>query len=110
MKKIGIIGGGISGLVAAINLKKDSNEVTILEKNNECGKKILLTGNGRCNFYNEDMDINHFHSSSDQIDIINQNDMDIVLRFIDSLGIEKKIKNGYYYPFSNKASTLLVYP
>ena len=106
MKKIGIIGGGISGLVAAINLKKDNNEVTILEKNNECGKKILLTGNGRCNFYNEDMDINHFHSSSDQIDIINQNDMDIVLNFIDSLGIEKKIKNGYYYPFSNKASTI----
>ena len=106
MKKIGIIGGGISGLVAAINLKKDNNEVTILEKNNECGKKILLTGNGRCNFYNEDMDINHFHSSSDQIDIINQNDMDIVLNFIDSLGIEKKIKSGYYYPFSNKASTI----
>lgn len=106
MKKVGIIGGGIAGLTAAINLKKDNIEITILEKNNELGKKILLTGNGRCNFYNDDMDINHFHSSSDNIDNIIGNDLNIVLSFIDSLGIEKKIKNGYYYPFSNKASTI----
>ena len=106
MKKIGIIGGGIAGLTAAINLKKDNNEVTILEKNSELGKKILLTGNGRCNFFNEDMNINHFHSSSLSIDSIIGNDLNIVLDFINSLGIEKKIKNGYYYPFSNKASTV----
>ena len=106
MKKIGIIGGGIAGLTAAINLKKDNNEVIILEKNSELGKKILLTGNGRCNFFNEDMNINHFHSSSLSIDSIIGNDLNIVLDFINSLGIEKKIKNGYYYPFSNKASTV----
>ena len=52
MKKIGIIGAGASGLYAAINLKNENNDVTILEKNNEIGKKILMTGNGRCNITN----------------------------------------------------------
>ena len=105
MKRIGIIGGGISGLVAAINLKTNDNEITILEKNNELGKKILLTGNGRCNFYNEDMDISHFHSSENIEGLIN-NDINNVLMFINKLGIMYKTKNGYYYPFSNKASTI----
>ena len=105
MKRIGIVGGGISGLVAAINLKTNDNEITILEKNNELGKKILLTGNGRCNFYNEDMDISHFHSSENIEGLIN-NDINNVLVFINKLGIMYKTKNGYYYPFSNKASTI----
>lgn len=52
MKKIGIIGAGASGLYAAVNLKNKNNEVTILEKNSEIGKKILMTGNGRCNITN----------------------------------------------------------
>lgn len=52
MKKIGIIGAGASGLYAAVNLKNENNEVTILERNSEIGKKILMTGNGRCNITN----------------------------------------------------------
>ena len=57
MKKIIVIGGGASGLVAAINAAKCGNDVIILEKNNICGKKILITGNGRCNYYNKDQKI-----------------------------------------------------
>ncbi|WP_296142639.1 NAD(P)/FAD-dependent oxidoreductase [uncultured Anaerococcus sp.] len=52
MKKIGIIGAGASGLYAAINLKNQNTDVTILEKNDRIGKKILMTGNGRCNITN----------------------------------------------------------
>ena len=52
MKKIGIIGAGASGLYAAINLKNENTDVTILEKNASIGKKILMTGNGRCNITN----------------------------------------------------------
>lgn len=105
MKRIGIIGGGFAGIVAAINLKQNDNEVTILEKNNELGKKILLTGNGRCNFYNDDMDISHFHSSGN-LDKLISSDINNVLMFINKLGIMYKTKKGYYYPFSNKASTI----
>ena len=52
MKKIVIVGGGASGLVASIYGKKKENEVIVLDKNEVFGKKILATGNGRCNYWN----------------------------------------------------------
>ena len=63
MKKVLIIGAGASGLVAAIYAVKNGFKVTIVEKNEICGKKILATGNGRCNFWNEDQSISHYRSS-----------------------------------------------
>ncbi|MCR4581884.1 MAG: NAD(P)/FAD-dependent oxidoreductase [Bacilli bacterium] len=60
--KICIVGGGASGLMAAINIKRDDNEVIILEYNEEVGKKILVTGNGRCNLWNEEMNISKYNS------------------------------------------------
>ncbi len=52
MKKIGIIGAGASGLYAALNLVNENTDITILEKNDSIGKKLLMTGNGRCNITN----------------------------------------------------------
>lgn len=54
MNNIIIIGGGASGLFAAINAANEDNSVTIIEANDKMGKKILSTGNGRCNFSNLD--------------------------------------------------------
>ena len=107
MEKVVIIGGGASGLVAAINAKTNSNDVIILERNNSCGKKILVTGNGKCNYWNEDQNINHYHSNNQELleKIINNNSNQ-VLDFFSSLGIIPKIKNGYYYPFSNQATSI----
>ena len=51
--KVIVIGGGASGLVAAIHAAMN-NEVILLEKNKICGKKISITGNGKCNFFNVD--------------------------------------------------------
>ena len=108
MKKIVIVGGGVSGLVCALTTKTEDNEVIILEKNDKVGKKILVTGNGRCNFLNDDFSLDHFHSvNEDNLErFISEDDKNLVLDFINNLGIEYKIKNGYYYPFSNKASTI----
>lgn len=47
--KVIIIGGGPAGMLAAIKSAEDGNSVIILEKNNSCGKKLLITGKGRCN-------------------------------------------------------------
>ena len=55
-----IIGGGASGIFAAINLKKHNNKVRILEKNSRIGKKLLVTGNGRCNYSNINLSENNF--------------------------------------------------
>ena len=105
MKKIIIIGAGASGLMCAINSKTNDNEITILERNSVPGKKILMTGNGRCNFYNDDQDINRYHSNSNKINNIFM-DTSRVLDYFNSIGIKYTTKNGYYYPYSNKSETI----
>ena len=107
--KVIIIGGGASGLMAAINIKRNdiSTKVTIIDKNEELGKKILVTGNGRCNLWNEDMNLSNYHSSTNELlnylitsELINDTYNELSRLF------EFKIKNGYYYPYSNKAITV----
>ena len=106
--KIGIIGGGASGLVAAIKAKNENNEVIIFERNKECGKKILATGNGRCNYWNDDQCLCHYQSAEKDLiaNVINDVNEVRVLDLFNKLGIVPKIKNGYYYPFSKQASTI----
>ena len=103
--KIIIIGSGASGLAAGISLLRCGYDVTILERNNISGKKLLLTGAGRCNFFNSDQNIVHYHSSDKDIleKIITSDNIHLVEDFITSLGIVPKVKDGYYYPFSNQA-------
>ncbi len=106
--KIIVVGGGCSGVVAAINAKNKDNEVVILERNNTLLKKLLLTGNGRCNYFNETYSIDNYHSNN--IDLVNDfiSDKNITMskEFFDNLGIVPKIKNGYYYPYSNQAVSI----
>ncbi len=103
-----VIGAGASGLVSAINLRRKNNEVILLEKNDKCGKKILTTGNGRCNYYNSDQDLKHYHSTNNSLisEIINDKTNNMVLDFFDSIGIIPRIKDGYYYPYSNTAISI----
>ena len=54
MSKVAIIGGGFSGVISSIYASK-LNEVTIFERNNDILKKLLLTGNGRCNYFNSNI-------------------------------------------------------
>ncbi len=109
MREIIIIGGGASGLVCAINAAKNkNNHIIILERNPECAKKILATGNGRCNYFNDDFTINHYETTNKKLlePIITSDNKDKVLSFFESLGVVPKIRNGYYYPFSNQALTI----
>ena len=105
--KIAIIGGGISAFAAAISAAKN-NDVTILEKNSKVLKKLLLTGNGKCNYFNTDQDISHYHTNSniDIKEIINPENIAKVKAFWAYLGIVPFIKNGYYYPYSETASSM----
>ena len=109
MNEIVIIGGGASGLIAAIYASKNkNNKVTILERNKECAKKILITGNGKCNYWNSNQSISKYHSQNIEFveEIINKENQQEILKLFDQLGIVPKIKNGYYYPFSNQATTI----
>ena len=73
MKDVVIIGGGAAGIVAAIFAALNNSKVTLLERNDKCGKKLLITGNGRCNYWNSDQNLNHYHT--DDIDILKESDM-----------------------------------
>ena len=67
MNRIGIIGGGASGIVAAIAAARSGGDaqVFILEQKENIGKKILATGNGRCNLTNEAMDASCYHGEAE---------------------------------------------
>lgn len=103
-----VIGGGASGLVAAIKARELGHNVTILERNNKCGKKLLLTGNGKCNFWNNIQTIDKYHSANlNLFENILNNKKDKVINFFNDLGVVEKNINGYFYPFTNQSITIL---
>lgn len=103
--KVVIIGGGASGITSAITARRKGYDVVVLEKNSSLLKKLKITGNGHCNYYNEDQDLCHYHSDNSELIsmMINSVNLENVSLFFDSIGIIPRIKNGYYYPFSNQA-------
>ena len=109
-KKVLIIGGGVAGLTAAITLRKNNHEVWVLERNDRPLKKLLLTGNGKCNYWNQDQAITHYHSTTEELlpELITSTRQQAVVDFFASIAIMPRIKNGYYYPFSNQASSVVV--
>lgn len=106
--KIIIVGAGPSGLACALNAKNDSNEVTILEKESEVGKKILVTGSGKCNYYNENMSIDKYHSYNESKlkELLSVKELKEVKDFYSNLGIIPYIKNDYYYPITKDSKTI----
>ena len=107
--KIGIIGGGASGLMAAVTAAGMGSEVTVLERNDKIGKKILSTGNGKCNFSNRDMDFNHYYCEMPDIPvkILDAFTTGNAVSFFEDAGMLTKSKNGYLYPYSEQASTVV---
>lgn len=59
--RVGIVGGGAAGLVAAIAAAQKGASVTVFEGGDRVGRKILATGNGRCNMTNINADLKHYH-------------------------------------------------
>lgn len=106
--KVVVIGGGSSGVIAALTAKRGGHDVIILERNDKVLKKLLITGNGRCNYFNDDFNTDHYCSFDKKLlkNIINEKNKDMFLSYIASLGIVPRVNNGYYYPYSNQASSI----
>ena len=105
-KMILIIGGGASGLAAAVSAARCGADVTILERLPRVGKKILLTGNGRCNLGNRARDFSHYHGTVPQArHILEQFDTE---EFFCGLGLYVRADSeGRMYPCSNAAASVL---
>ena len=110
MKKQGIvIGGGAAGLMAAITAVEHGAEVTILEHMPRVGKKILSTGNGKCNMTNLHMTAECYRSGEPEVPmrVIGTFPVEETIRFFRRLGILTTDRNGYVYPASGQAQTVL---
>ncbi|MGN0647701.1 MAG: NAD(P)/FAD-dependent oxidoreductase [Oscillospiraceae bacterium] len=106
MKRILIVGGGASGLSAAITAAQQGAKVTVLERLPRVGKKILATGNGRCNLGHTGCDFSKYHGTVPQAKSILQR-FD-TQAFFASLGILTRTDaEGRMYPAANAASSVL---
>ena len=108
MKRIIIVGAGAAGMLAAIHAKTKDNQVILIERNTNCGKKILITGNGKCNYLNDDFNISHYRSDNLEFleNVITEENKKLLISEFKKIGIEPKIKNGYYYPMSNTSVSI----
>jgi Predicted flavoproteins len=105
-----VIGGGASGIVASIIASRRNSQVTLLERNDRIGKKLLVTGNGRCNYTNKNMKVDCFHGTNINFieNIIKQFDRDKTLEFFEKLGIAPKAEDGgKIFPMSLQSSSVL---
>lgn len=108
MNRVVIIGGGASGLMAAIQAARAQAEVTVLEQNKKPGKKILATGNGRCNLTNIRQEPSCYRSQDPRFPwkIIRQFPFADTIRFFSELGIYTRNRNGWMYPYSDQAASV----
>ena len=112
MKHILVIGGGAAGIAAAIVAARENPaaRITILERMDRVGKKILATGNGRCNLTNMGASFAHFYSNDKGAlkRILEGMEPQNVLDFFDSLGLLcQEEDEGRVYPYCKQASMVL---
>ena len=106
--KVGIIGAGASGLMAAYTAAKKGHKVTLLEHTGRAGRKLLATGGGKCNLSNEDMSLSHFHGDEDFIKaVLGAVSREDVFDILGEMGLLIGVRNGYYYPYSEQAKEVL---
>lgn len=112
MKKIYVIGGGASGMIAAIAAARNGHKVTIFEKNEKLGKKLYITGKGRCNLTNACDRDTFFESVMSNPKFLFKSYHQLstydVINFFEELGLKTKIERGNrVFPLSDKSSDVI---
>ncbi|MCF0141954.1 MAG: NAD(P)/FAD-dependent oxidoreductase, partial [Parasporobacterium sp.] len=115
-----IIGGGASGLCLASQVKTENIKVLVIDHSDRVGKKLLSTGNGKCNLTNMYACTSEFQSNPENIypyftsgnndfieTVINAFDCHDSIKMFNNLGILTENKNSYIYPRSEQASAVL---
>ena len=112
MAKVIVIGGGAAGMMAAIIAARNGKEVTVLEQNEKLGKKLFITGKGRCNFTNacdiEDLFGNVISNPKFMYSAFYTFSNDMVMDFFEELGMPYKVERGNrVFPASDHSSDVI---
>lgn len=108
--RIIVVGGGAAGMMAAIVAANNGVEVIILERNDRVGKKLLATGNGRCNYTNVHLTINNYHGNDYKFAEFALSNFDVktTMEYFEKLGITPAVEDdGKAYPLSFQSSSML---
>ena len=109
--QVAVIGGGAAGLMAAISAALKGRSVVLLEGNHRLGRKILISGNGRCNLTNRDADavVHYYGTYPDFVDaVLRRYSVEDTLTFFADLGLECKTGTlGRMFPVTDQASSVL---
>jgi len=108
-KEVAIIGGGASALLCAIFCAKNSFKVTIFEQNDKCAKKILASGNGRCNITNKNLSYEDYFSQNPHFvtDALDNFSFKKFEEFCKTIGLLLDVKDdGRVYPLSNESKSV----
>lgn len=107
---VAVVGGGAAGLTAAMFARYKGARVIILERMDRVGKKILATGNGRCNLSNTSLDISNYFGTNPKFaySALNRFDFQKTIEFFDRLGVTCKVEEGgKVFPVSDQATSVL---
>ena len=103
---VAVVGGGASGLAAAITAAEAGSSVVILERNLACGLPILVTGNGRCNFANVSLNPRHYNNPSFVEATCGSTWLDSILSFFRESGLRWCLEDDRLYPSSRQAASV----
>ncbi|HEX7503266.1 MAG TPA: FAD-dependent oxidoreductase, partial [Acidobacteriota bacterium] len=109
-RRVTVVGGGSSGMMAAISAARRGAKVTLLERKDRVGKKLLATGNGRCNLTNSDLSLSRFHGGDRAFiaSVLTRFPAASAVDFFEELGISCITEEGgRIYPHSGQASSVL---
>ncbi len=105
---IAIVGAGAAGLAAAIVINKSGHSFTLYERESRCGRKLLATGNGRCNLTNLNIAISRYHGDTDFASYaLTAFDNYRLMDFMDEIGVKCTYEGEKVFPYSLQASSVL---
>jgi predicted Rossmann fold flavoprotein len=110
VKRVAVIGGGASGLMAACFAAGEDRSVVVYEKQKKIGRKILVSGNGRCNISNRNISVEKYHGRNPLFvrNVFSRFGPDETMEFFKSIGLPLvEENNGKLFPASLQSSTVV---